>query len=77
MSTPRRQLGYLTVNSLPWSRVFLDGKFVGNTPLIRMQVKAGARRVQLRAPGGAVRRSFVAVVPGGKTRSYTFDLSPK
>ena len=67
--------GYLTVNSLPWSRVFLDGQFVGNTPLVRMEVRAGSVRVQLRGPEGTLRQAFEAVVRAGATRSYAFDLT--
>ncbi|MCA9673129.1 MAG: PEGA domain-containing protein, partial [Myxococcales bacterium] len=67
--------GFLTINTLPWSRVYLDGRFIGNTPLLKKRVRAGNRRVQLRTRDG-LRRSFVAVIPRGSTRSYTFDLTP-
>ena len=68
--------GFLTINTLPWSRVYLDGRFIGNTPLLKKRVRAGNRRVQLRTRDG-LRRSFVAVIPRGSTRSYTFDLTKK
>ncbi|MCC6749769.1 MAG: serine/threonine protein kinase [Deltaproteobacteria bacterium] len=67
-------VGYLTVNSLPWSKVYLDGKFVGNTPLVKLQVRSGSRKVQLRGPEGSVRKAFVAQVPAGTSRSFTFEL---
>ena len=67
--------GFLTINSLPWSRVRLDGKVVGNTPLLKRPVAAGHHRVELLAPDGAVRRRFQVVVQRGKHRSFTFDFT--
>ena len=72
---PATERGYLTINSMPWTRVFLDGRFVGHTPLIRLKVGAGRRQVQLKDPHGKIRRSFVAVVPAAGTSAYTFDLT--
>jgi hypothetical protein len=76
-SKPGDARGYLTVNSLPWTRVFLDGQFVGNTPLVRMEVRVGSMQVQLRGADGKLRHSFVAVVEKGATRSYAFDLTKR
>ena len=72
--TPRG-VGRLTINSLPWSRVRLDGRVIGNTPLIKTPVRAGRHRVELLSPRGEVRKRFTAHVPRAGHRSYTFDLT--
>jgi hypothetical protein len=72
---PRRRSGYLTINSLPWSRVTVDGSFVGNTPLIRLQLPSGKHRVVLQAPGGKVRKTFNVTVVPNKSHAYTFDFT--
>ena len=37
--------GYLSVNSNPWSAVSVDGKPVGNTPLVNYKLSAGYHTV--------------------------------
>lgn len=74
--TVKRANGFLTVNSLPWSRVYLDGRFLGNTPVVRREVTAGRRQIQLRGPSGRLRKSFVANVRAGQTGTFTFDFRP-
>jgi serine/threonine protein kinase len=71
----RRGSGHLTINSLPWSKVKIDGIYVGNTPLIKMQIPAGRHRVELMGPDSKVRKSFTVTLPRGRGRSYTFDFT--
>ena len=62
---------------MPWSRVRLDGKVIGNTPVVKLRVAAGRHRLELLAPGGKVRRSLRILVPAGGRKTYSFDLSEK
>jgi hypothetical protein len=39
--------GTLRINSRPWSQVYVDGKLIGNTPQMSIDVKAGAHNVRL------------------------------
>jgi hypothetical protein len=71
----RKGTGMLTINSLPWSRVKIDGTYVGNTPLIKMQIPAGRHRVVLLAPNGSVRKSFTVTLGRNKSRAFTFDFT--
>lgn len=41
-------LGRLTVNSYPWSQVFVDGREVGRTPIQLLELPAGQHEVRLR-----------------------------
>ena len=43
--------GYLSVDTRPWSRVYVDGRRVGITPIWRLRVAAGWRRVRLVGTG--------------------------
>jgi len=65
----------LTVNSLPWSRVRLDGRFVGNTPLLKREVRAGAHRIELFAADGSLRKAVQVTLAGGEKRYLTFDFT--
>lgn len=64
----------LKLNSMPWSRVRIDGRPAGNTPLNK-RLRPGPRRIELCAPDGAVRRSFQVVLQPGKTHSFSFDFT--
>lgn len=68
------KVGYLTVNSLPWTRVYARGRYLGNTPLLRRPLRAGRHRIVLRSAAGRVRKRFDAQIDSGRTRTYSFDL---
>ncbi len=56
--------GALTVNSDPWSVVFLDGRKLGMTPLYRVRVPAGSHRLKLVPAEGNPLVRQVEVAPG-------------
>lgn len=68
------KVGYLTVNSLPWTRVYLQGRYLGNTPLLRRALRPGRHRILLRSAAGRLRKRFEAQIESGRTRTYSFDL---
>lgn len=74
-AAPRRGTGLLTINSLPWSRVKIDGTYMGNTPLIKLQVTAGKHRVQLQGSDRKVRKAFWVTIRRGQQRAFTFDFT--
>jgi hypothetical protein len=65
----------ITINTLPWSRVRLDGKLVGNTPLVQLVVRAGNHRLELLAPDGTLRKSLSINLAPDSSRSFTFDFT--
>ena len=65
----------LTINSMPWSKVRIDGKTVGNTPLLKYPARAGRCRIELVGADGKVRKSFQVTLRKGERRSFTFDLT--
>ena len=69
-----RATGTITINSLPWSRVRLDGRILGDTPLVKLRVSAGRHRLELLSPTGKLRRSLRIQVPAGGRKTYSFDL---
>ncbi len=71
----RRGTGLLTINSLPWSRVKIDGTYMGNTPLIKLQVTAGKHRVELRGSNRKARKAFWVTIRRGQQRAFTFDFT--
>ena len=35
------------MNTRPWSKVFVDGKLIGNTPQFNIQLKSGSHTLKL------------------------------
>jgi hypothetical protein len=56
--------GFLSVNSLPASRVFINGKGYGSTPQVNLALKRGRYAVVLSHPELGKRKQVVRVEPG-------------
>jgi serine/threonine protein kinase len=67
-------VGYVTINSLPWSRVEIDGTYIGNTPLRQKELLAGQHRLVLLASDKTVRKSLIFELKPGENRRFTFDF---
>ena len=67
--TSRRGRGTLVINTIPWARVFVDGRDTGkNTPVRSMRVSAGTHRIGLRTADGTMHNVQVEVAPGETVR---------
>lgn len=69
----KRQMGFLTVNSLPWARVYVDRRYIGNTPIIRRSLPVGDHRIELRDAGGRRMRYFKTEIRMGQTTTHSFS----
>lgn len=71
---PEDEAATLTVDTQPWSKVILDGRVVGSTPLFKHAIAAGPHVVRLvRADGKAAFARFTAVA--GETVKLSFALA--
>ncbi len=59
--------GYLSVDSEPWSQVWLDGRVIGSTPLYRQRIKPGRHLVQLVAAGSNRNYAVPILIEAGET----------
>jgi hypothetical protein len=58
---PEEEAAWLSVDSTPWSKVFVDGRAVGSTPIFKHAIPAGDHVVRLvRADGSAAFSRFSA-----------------
>ena len=68
-SAPAASLGFLTLDTIPWSQVSLDGESLGTTPILRHELPAGAHTLLLVNPErGLSQRYRVTIRPGETTR---------
>jgi serine/threonine-protein kinase len=67
---------FLSVSTEPWSKVSLDGKFVGSTPLFKIKVPSGKRELLLVNDAAGVRERRVVELVPGETLKLTLSLTP-
>jgi serine/threonine-protein kinase len=68
-------MGSLVVNTEPWSRVSIDGRDVGQTPLAGLALKPGRHEMICTNPdNGLVHRETVVIPPGGRVKRF-FQLA--
>ncbi len=65
--------GELSLNTRPWSKVYLGGRLLGTTPLGHVRVPSGVQRLLLVDRDGNEHRETVRVPPGGQV-TESFDL---
>jgi hypothetical protein len=56
--------GFVSVQTTPWSKVWLNGKLVGVTPLFQQRVRAGEHVLRFKGRDGQVLATRVMVTPG-------------
>jgi len=66
--------GLLRLNSRPWSEVTIDGKVVGNTPLMNHALPAGPHTVRLSNPQFRTSKTLKIQIEPGKTVTRVVDL---
>jgi len=66
--------GTLSINTRPWSKVYVGGRLVGTTPIGRAAVPAGSVRLRLVDRDGETHHRTVRVTPDEDKRVF-FDLS--
>ncbi|GAB4199945.1 MAG: hypothetical protein OHK0013_10540 [Sandaracinaceae bacterium] len=66
--------GQLSINTRPWSRVFVGSRLLGTTPIGGVEVPSGSVRLRLVDRDGVEHTRTVTVPEGGHAREF-FDLS--
>ena len=57
--------GYITIDSTPvYATIFVDGKRLGDTPLVRVELPAGRHTVRAVSPSGAAQNLAIAIESG-------------
>lgn len=75
---PRSQdVGYLNLNSWPWSVVYVDGRRLeGNTPIYRVRLSAGRHLVKFINPELGLKQEVEVTVEGATTKTVAVSLQP-
>ncbi len=66
----------ITVNSIPWSEVWIDGKNTGrHTPIVDEEIGCGAHRLDFRRPDLHIAESESIVVRPGQPFKHRYTLA--
>jgi serine/threonine protein kinase len=66
--------GTLTINTQPWSEVWVDGKKLGLTPLAYKELPAGRHKLVLKNPRLQLKKTVWIRIQPGKTTEMEVDL---
>ncbi len=76
-AAPAEAAGYLTLDTYPWTKVSVDGKPIGSTPLVRVSLPPGTHTVVMENPGEGIRETTTIVVKSGETTSKRLAFDSK
>ena len=68
----RSESGYLSMDTYPFTRVWLGGKAIGETPLVRVALPPGTHVLTLENPGEKLRVETSVTIRSGETISRRF-----
>ena len=68
--------GSLSINSIPWSNLWLDDRPLGHTPRLRIAVAAGRHPVRLPSASGDERTRIVEIRPAQESRLTVLFAEP-
>ena len=71
---PAAASGFLSINTRPWSRVYVGDALLGTTPIGRREVASGTLRVTLIDRDGQTHERTLRIDPGEHERAF-FDLA--
>jgi hypothetical protein len=66
--------GTLRINSRPWSNIYVDGRLVGNTPQMNLQLDAGRHTVTLVNPDFGLRKVLTVTIKPGEVAKQIVNL---
>jgi serine/threonine-protein kinase len=74
---PQVEPGYLSLDSAPWSEVFLGSERLGTTPLIRTPLPPGKHLLTLKNPELGSSTSYAVEIVAGKTITRLVGWEPR
>ncbi|MBX3203258.1 MAG: PEGA domain-containing protein, partial [Labilithrix sp.] len=60
-----------------WTRVTVNGKAVGSTPLVRLSLGPGTHTIVMENPGEGIRESTTVTIKSGETTSKRLAFDDK
>jgi serine/threonine protein kinase len=71
---PAEEVGYLTFDTYPWSKVSENGRSLGTTPLVRVALSAGPHTLTIENPEQGIKQTYSVTIKAGDTASHRLGL---
>ena len=65
-AAPASEPGFVTIDTFPWTKVSMDGRVLGATPLVKTPVSPGTHTLTLDNPGENIHQTATVVVKSGE-----------
>ncbi len=62
--------GFLRINTVPWTKIFVDGRPRGTTPQLKLKLRAGRHRLVLLNNNFGIRKTFIITIRAGKPTTF-------
>ena len=59
---------HLSINSMPWANIYIDGKLIGSTPISMHKLPAGSYKVQFKNPKFGIDKTIPVDLKPGETK---------
>jgi len=74
-STPApTSFGFLTIDTSPWSMVSVNGKLLGQTPLVGVKLPSGTQVLSLKNPELGIQTTYTVTIEAGKTAARRIGI---
>ena len=59
---------FLTINSMPWANIYIDGKLIGSTPISKHKLPSGSYKIQFKNPKSGIDKTIPVELKPGETK---------
>ena len=59
---------FLTINSMPWANIYIDGKLIGSTPISKHKLSSGSHKIQFKNPKSGIDKTIPVELKSGETK---------
>jgi hypothetical protein len=66
--------GWLNVQTKPWTTVYVDGKKIGSSPIVKYPLNPGSHKVSLKNPDKGISKSYKVAIKSGSTTTLVKSL---
>jgi len=61
------RFGTVNINAIPWAEVYIDEKYVGQTPIANLRLPVGTHEVKFINPKFPIKRRNIEIIEGSNT----------
>ncbi len=74
----KKNVGYITINTIPWGMIYIDGKYIGITPMVEEKIESGEHEIEIQTENEKYffLKQKIVILPG-QNNIYSWQLKEK